>query len=266
MKLTRANDVSAVFSHILIHGESGVGKTWRIAQAVDPAGDDKVFLVLTEANGVQSARHANPNAILPTFQDKDGTERNYVRTMDELRECLRLIAEGKTLKGMGVTVIAFDGLTEIQQLMRDEILSSKKGTGRHENEQIAGISQDKDLFTLQDWGVLADRMRKFLRWMRSVKFHVIMTCLTVESGGGDSGEPHRVRLQLQGKATTSAAPGFFNAVGYCSNVEPVRKGNGVRRITMFEGPSRFLCKPSHPLTGTTEEPIHQWIKTLKGDK
>jgi hypothetical protein len=185
--------------------------------------------------------------------------------MEDLRECLRVVADG-TLKKMGVTVVAFDGLTEIQQLMRDEILAAKKSNGKHNQEQISGISQDAELFTLQDWGTLAERMRKFLRWMRGIDFHVVCTCLTMETGGGDSQDPHTVRLQLQGKATASSAPGFFNAVGYCANVEPVRKGQPVRRITLFEGPSRFLCKPSHPLTGASEEPIYTWIETLKGDK
>ena len=90
MKLRRASEIKNTKSLILIHGTSGVGKTFRAAQSVDPAGDELVFLILTEANGVVSAKAANPNVLLPEFQDEDGTIRNYVSNADELRQAMKI--------------------------------------------------------------------------------------------------------------------------------------------------------------------------------
>lgn len=248
MKLRRASEIKNTKSLILMHGPSGSGKTYRAAQAVDPSQDKElVFLILTEANGVVSAKAANPNVLLPEFEDADGNVRNYVGNADELRQAMKMCA-GTQLKDMGVTTVAFDGLTEIQALLKDEILGKKP-------------IEQREMMQLQDWGLLGERMRKLMRWMRSIPFNVVCTCLTNEEGGQE-GEPLRIRLQLQGKSTVNAVPQFFTAVAYCTNVDPARKGQPVRRIAMFEGHSRFLCKPAGELGGIREDAMHEWFTIL----
>ena len=207
-----------------------------------------MFLILTEANGVVSAKTANPNVLLPEFQDADGTIRNYVSNADELRQAMKYCA-GTELKEMGVTTVAFDGLTEIQAILKDEILSKK-------------AADQRELMQLQEWGLLGERMRKFMRWLRSIPYNVVCTCLTNEEGGGESGDPLRIRLQLQGKSTVNAVPQFFTCVAYCTNVDPARKGQPVRRISMLEGHSRYLCKPAGELGGVREDAIHEWFAIL----
>jgi len=248
MKLRRASEITNTRSLILMHGPSGTGKTYRAAQAVDPSQDkERVFLILTEANGVVSAKTANPNVLLPEFEDADGSIRNHVSTADELRQCMKLCM-GSDLKDAGVTVVAFDGLTEIQAILKDEILSKKP-------------ADQRETMQLQEWGLLGERMRKFMRWLRSIPFNVLCTCLTNEEGGHE-GEPLRIRLQLQGKSTVNSVPQYFTAVTYCTNLDPARKGQPVRRISMFEGHSRYLCKPAGPLGGTREDAVHEWLNIL----
>jgi hypothetical protein len=251
MKLRRASEIENPKSLILMHGPSGAGKTYRAAQAVDPSQDKElVFLVLTEANGVVSAKTANPNVLLPEFEAADGTVRNYVSNANELRQCMKMCA-GTELKDMGVTTVAFDGLTEIQALLKDEILAKKP-------------ADQGETMQLQEWGLLGERMRKIMRWLRSIPYNVIVTCLTNEEGGGDSGDPLRIRLQLQGKSTVNAVPQFFTAVAYCTNIDPARKGQPVRRIAMFEGSSRYVCKPAGPLGGIREDAAYNWFQILSG--
>lgn len=108
MEFATAEETTPGWFKILIYGNSGAGKTWRACQARRPTDDRKVLGLLTESNGVQSARHANPNILLPKFPlfkrekvdgkfvdvpvlDSAGNPafRNYTNSMEEVRQILR---------------------------------------------------------------------------------------------------------------------------------------------------------------------------------
>jgi hypothetical protein len=232
MSLTfiRARDVVAKDLHYLVglYGDSGAGKTWLAASAPRPV------VLLTEQNGEQSLRLSNPEA-------------SYVvaKTFEDVRDFLRLAQDG-SLREQGFESLVIDGLTEVQQLIRDEISARKGG----------------DEFTIADWGELTDKMRKLMRLLRTLasRYHVVCTMLSEEEFAG---EVKHVRPAFQGKKLANEVMQFFSAVGYVFKRPAKGEDSGVEHVAMFDGPSRIKAKNCHPLRGSRPGPISDWIEDLR---
>lgn len=214
---------------MLIYGQSGAGKSWLASTAPAP------FVLLTEENGRQSIRQSNPLARVVRASD-----------IGTVREFMRAAAEDK-LRALGCQTIVIDSLTEVQRLMKDEILAKKpQGEG----------------MALQDWGELTERMRRFMRLVRDVPYHVVATAL--EATSDEEGGPRHVFPSFEGKKLHNEVAQYFNAVGYCFKKERA-SGDGSRAVDhacMVEGPSRFLVKPCSPLTGVLQAPMTTWFDRL----
>ncbi len=227
---TRARDVVAEDLHYLLglYGDSGAGKTWLAAYAPKPV------VLLTEKNGEQSLRLSNPDA-------------SYVvaTSAEQVRDFLRLAQDG-TLAEQGFETLVLDGLTEIHQLIRDEISARKGG----------------DEFTLADWGELTGKMRKLMRLLRTLasRYHVVCTMLSEEEFAG---EVKHVRPAFQGKKLANEVMQFFSAVGYVFKRPVKGEESGVEHVAMFDGPARIKAKNCHPLRGTVAGPIDSWIEDLR---
>lgn len=229
MQFKRGRDerTEELFYKILLYGESGAGKTW-LAATSGPG----TIVVLTERNGEQSVRLANPDARYVV-----------VGTIGEVREILRAAqADLLSSEEDPVTTIVFDGLTEIQRLFKDEMLAIKKSNGEAE-----------PTMSVADWGDLTEAMRRFLRFIRDLPVNVVCTALAESEM---EGETRHVFPAFQGKKLYSEVMQFFNAVGYV-----YRKGPE-EHVAMFDGPSRFSCKPSFPLRGTRPGPVVDWLAEL----
>jgi hypothetical protein len=217
----------------LLHGNSGAGKTWASVSAPSP------IVLLTEANGMASIKHANPDAIVVHAKD-----------MGVVREFFQEAMSG-TFSDAGCKTIVVDSLTEIQRMMRDEIM-----VGR----------QNYADFSMKDWGELTERMRRFVRILRDVPYHVVATALSSISEDAD-GVRHIVP-QFQGRAIGNEIAGYFSLVGYVHKreVEDEDGGKVILRRTMLEGPSRVLCKPCGSLGGIVESDITEWFREISGDE
>ena len=143
----RAGDMSGDRMHykILLWGNSGAGKSWAAASS----GGGDVFILATERNALQSIKHSNPDARVLYAGDVAG-----------VRDVLKAAMTGE-LAEAGARVLVIDSLTEVQRLIKDEIIASKGGA---------------DL-TIQDWGTLTEKMRRLLRTIRDLPFHVVCTAL-----------------------------------------------------------------------------------------
>jgi hypothetical protein len=219
-------------SHVfkgLVYGQSGAGKSWLAATAPSP------FIMLTEENGRQSIRQSNPKARVVRAND-----------IGAVREFLRAAAEDR-LRALGCQTIVIDSLTEVQRLMKDEILA-KKPTGE-------GMA-------LQDWGELTERMRRFMRMLRDVPYNVVATAL--EATSEEDGGPRNVFPSFEGKKLHNEVAQYFNFVGYVFKKEKAGADGqrAVEHAVMLEGPSRFLVKPCSPLTGVLQGPMGPWFDRL----
>ncbi|MBU6287640.1 MAG: AAA family ATPase [Chloroflexi bacterium] len=212
---------------ILLHGDSGAGKTWLASTAPN------CVVLLTERNGEQSIRMANPDARYA-----------IVNTAQEVREFLSLAQKGELgTKDEPVETLVLDGLTEIQRLLKDE-MQSQKG----------------DEFSIRDWGELTEKMRRLLRLLRDLPYNVVCTALTEHDTEGDV---RHAFPSFQGKKLYSEVMQYFNVVGYVYKAAPDKAGDAVRHVAMFDGPARIACKNQHPLRGVRPGPVSGWISELR---
>jgi len=197
------------------------------------------IVLLTEANGMASIKNANPEAIVVHAKD-----------MGVVREFFQEAMSG-TFSEAGCKTIVVDSLTEIQRMMRDEIM--------------VGRANYAD-FSMKDWGELTERMRRFVRILRDVPYHVVATALS-QVTEDDNGTRHIVP-QFQGRAIGNEIAGYFSLVGYVHKreVETENGGKEILRRTMLDGPTRVLCKPCGSLGGIVESDVTEWIRQISGDE
>lgn len=212
---------------VLIYSDSGAGKTWAVAKAKN------VLVVLTEKNGEQSIRVSNPDA-----------RYIIVSSMDEIREIIaEAIAGTLGTPEDPIDTIAFDGLTEIQQLFKDEILAQKGG--------------GEAVMFIEDWGTLSEKMRRFLRVIRDLPYNVIATSLAESEM---EGEVRHTFPAFQGKKLYSEVMGYFNLVGYL--FKTVGKKDAIDRTVMFDAASKFQCKGQYPVNGQRKDSVQDWLNDL----
>lgn len=220
---------------ILIYGDSGAGKT-HFASACEG-----VLVVSCEPQGRATIRSANPKALVYPC-----------KTFADVRAAIGLALKGSL---PGVRVLVMDSITEIQQMMMDEIVGAKapKPAAKDGKPTTKGPPPE---MTKADWGTLAVKMRNFLRTLRDLPFHVVLLALcepVVEENTGI----RRLYPKLSGSMQT-ALPAYVNVVGYLYKL-----GEGQRAV-LVDGPDQFLTKSFGPLQGIVRADLRAWIASLEG--
>lgn len=243
---------------ILVYGDSGAGKTHFATNY------DGVAVALVEPQGFATIRRVGRKVLVPSFVPKDPTKKALtprLKTMEHLRQFVTLASSGR-LAAAGVKILVFDSLTEIQQLMIDEIMApakaehAKKAKERAEQGKTATPEMQK-----QDWGTLATMMRNFLRTIRDLPYIVVVLALTKPNEEEGTGV-RRIYPNLSGSAQDNC-PAYFNIVGFLYKSDA---GAGkVRRLILVDGDERYYTKSYGPITGIVEADLGAWIKALDGD-
>lgn len=271
-----ASQATSVWFKLLLYGNSGAGKTWRSCQVRKPGDTRKVLGLLTEANGVQSARHANPDILLPSWpltkREKKGEEtvevpvlgkdgkpmvRHYALTVEEVREVLRAVIN-REIPDLDTLVV--DGLTEVQAMMKDEMIAFKEQAVRE-----GKAKKGTEIFSQADWGELNEKMRRFMRSLRDLPINVVSTALAdVETEENGEVKIRYTIPSFQGRKLHNQAAAFQNVVAYCytSSGRTEKGARKIDRLAMVEGPETIQCKPAHPLTGVLEQPLWEWMDLL----
>lgn len=233
VKYSRAGDVAADDLHVgfLLFGDPGAGKTHAACLAQKP------FVILTEKNGLTTVRRANPDAIV-----------TIVSCTADLREAMGLAMRAELPEGCKTLVV--DGLTEVQRLFQDEIMASKRGG---------------EPFSLQDWGTLTDKMRRYMRTLRDLPYNVVCTALA-EAQVSEADGVRYVRPAFQGKKTSMEVAQYFNGVAYLFKraVQGEGGADAIQHFAMLDGPSNYITKPCHPVTGVVEPRVDKWFAALAG--
>lgn len=279
LNLVTAGTATSVWRKLLLYGNSGAGKTWRACQVRRPGSGQKVLALLTEANAVQSARHANPDVLLPSWPvmervaGKDGEPdtskpaidpatgqpivRHYAIKMGEVREVLKAVISREI---PDLTAFIFDGLTEVQAMMKDEMLELKKKAvdeGKAKKEAL--------VFSKADWGELNERMRRLMRSLRDLPVDVVTTALADTETEEDGESTVRYTYpSFQGRKLPNQAAAFHNVVAYCYTARGRGEGGAskITRLAMVEGPETIQCKPAYPLTGVLDSPLWEWMDAM----
>ena len=227
LKITKASEAlktGHTHAKILIWGNSGSGKSWLSATAPKP------LVILTEANGAVSIGHSNKNADIVVIDNAN-----------DLRQIAAMAKSGKLSE---YKTLVFDSLTECQKLFKDEIVGNR------------------DQLKIQEWGLLANRMLKFIRLIRDLPFHIVCTALA-DKNTDDQGGILNNLPQFEGKKTANEIMQYFSAVGYLFGAnEIVDEENVLTRKLMFEPTNKWFVKPCYPLTNMQDPNMTDIINSI----
>lgn len=247
---------------ILLWGPSGTGKTTAAVRAAadlhldldeedaSPAGDRGIFLLATEANSLAAARAANPLVRWELVQADAARPDAAVRLLGEI---LDFAASGE-MGDDGVHTLVVDGLTEASALLRDHLSAGSGGR-----------------MSLEDWGVLADRIRRLVRRLRALPLRVVCTALDDLRAFGPEGHEVTVAAPaLDGKSGAKVAQ-FFSAVGRTERwAEVGRDGAAVDRYgATFVPPADggpTTVKRAGRLRGRVLPCAAAWIEVIEGTR
>jgi len=252
LNFTQAQDVHVTDLHflMLIYGDSGAGKTHFACQAED------VVVVLAEPQGFATIHDANPKATIVGSPDEIvGHPR--CKNFQEIRTFFEAAAKGKLPKW--VKTIVIDSLTEVQQLMIDEIVKKKRQAlpqvaAKPGEEKPKGPAPE---MTKQDWGTLSVNFRNFMRTLRGLPYNIICLALPEQDVDEETGK-RTIVPKLSGGMKT-AIPAYFNIVGY---IYKQMTPNGMQRAVMLDSDSRYLTKGYGGLVGVVEPDVRKWFRVL----
>lgn len=238
----REVEQDSLMMRILLHGDSGSGKTTAASTAPKPC------FLLTEPNGLLSIRAANPDAIV--IDAVSTAAAKGVPPMQVVREFFVAAMDG-TIAATGAKTVVIDSLTELQRMLRDEINSTKRAGPNGEFR-----------WTLEDWSILTDRMRKLVRTIRDLPFHVVCICLS-DTDVDETGARWIVP-SFQGKKLPNEIAGYFNVVGYVfRRTETQEDGNSVlMHRVLLRGASNYLTKSLPALSSIEEPKLDSWVERV----
>ena len=224
----------SIHAKILAYGDSGAGKTFLGCTAPRPC------ILLTEPNGLLTVAAANPNAVVVQAND-----------LATVHQFMQDAMDGTLREKTGCETIVIDSLTELQRLLRDDIMATKRGSG---SSQVR--------WTLDDWSTLTDRMRKLLRMIRDLPFHVIAIALAETFT--DDQDTRFVVPSFQGKKLANEVAGYFSMVGYVfrQHEEQEDGTKELRHRVLLRGPSSYITKAVPGLEAIESPDVSEWLQRL----
>lgn len=259
---------------VFLFGQSGSGKTLAACRAsadvdlslddvidgkAEPVGDERIFGLFLERNGLSAGRLINPKMgweYADPF-DADGTP-NPVKALGIAVSVIRAAASGY-LQEQGFTKLVIDGLTELQRLEKDAISQANRTATEEKGERVV-----REWFDRDDWSWLNEKSRRQLNTIRALPIDTICTALeeTIELKSG----AERVAPKFEGRSIPGEAMSFFNGVGRMERVV-VADASGRESVSFraqFTGASRYLIKSCGALTGWQKPSAPAWLDVLGG--
>jgi hypothetical protein len=218
---------------ILLHGDSGSGKTRIGAMAPSP------IIILTEPNGLATIQASNPDAMVVEATD-----------LATVTRVLKDAASGQLTEKLGRKTLVLDSLTELQRMIRDDILATKSG----------------GTFTLQDWGTLTDRTRKLIRMLRNVRMDILAIALSQHENEESTGVRHTTPM-FEGRKIPNEIAGYFSAVGYVFKRYKADENNPDTKVVshevLFGGPQNILTKTLPGLEAVEVPDMNVWLDKMQ---
>lgn len=231
----KAGSITDVNPGVMFYGDPGSGKTHAAVAGGNP------LVLLLEANGLSTIIRANPEAHVVT-----------VTGLDQIREAMILAKDG-TLRKEGFDRLVIDSLTELQRMFKDEIVAHRS------KADVATMGHEG--FSQQEWGFLTEKMRRFLRTLRSLPIPIVVTALASEIVESlPSGNRLRIRPSFEGKRTASETAQYFNAIALM-----VKRSteDGIKHVAVFDGPERYVTKAcGHACSGIVEPDVVRFLSAI----
>lgn len=176
---------------VAVYGASGSGKTTWAARSPDP------FVILTEAQGLDSIVDANPEADV-----------EIVQSFERLAEIVRALKQGK-VEGVGADARFVFRLDGTERRVATVVLDSFSDV---QDLAIGWITEGQpSKMKLQDWGELAVIGKKLLKDLRDLPVSKIILFLASETT--DDLQVRRTVPSVRG-GIADAIGQFFNVFGF----------------------------------------------------
>ena len=191
MKLTNTQQRDVRFIRALVHGDSGIGKTTSLAALPE----DKTLIVALE-RGLLPLRKKNFHVLtIDAWQDLRELVRAFHHATIADDGGVAITLDGQTIDGL--RILAFDSLTECNQLCKRHIvevdrpaLVIEKSKNDEADGHMKGIYDEQ--LTMPDWGVLASRMEGLVSAINHLPVHTIFTALSTWKEDQNTGAIHRI--------------------------------------------------------------------------
>lgn len=225
---------------IVIHGESGVGKSWLADTAPGPR-------LILDAEGGSRFTPSQPKVIWDPLTAEPPTEGietviTFVRDFDTMTRVFQWLNSGKH----NFTSVILDSLSEIQKRCLDA---------------ISGINQP----TQQDWGALLRQMEALVRQYRDLTTHPVKPVEVVAFLATTSlDEVQERRPNLQGRLRLTL-PAFVDVVGYMY-AQPGENGH-LQRVLLTQPYPGFVAKDRTDRLGDSiQDPnIERMLEAIYGN-
>jgi len=191
---TRSAEDKVKYLNILIHGDSGVGKT-QFAGTMIETGLKVLYVVLNEDE-------------LLTLDQQGITGYDYHIITDYEKQLWPLYLALRRNKP-GYEGVVLDGLGDLQQAAKDYELAGEEGVGAQFLE--AAMKGTRRMY-LQNWGNLLEMTRHFLDPFLKLPMHKIITCVSEADDDPKTGKT-KIYPALQGSLQQLIAA-HFSVVAY----------------------------------------------------
>lgn len=198
------------WSTIVLYGPSGGGKTTLSATAPKP-------LVADSNQGVLSI------ADRPGFEHVRSEDVHSIKDLERIYD--NCTGTGQHDWSKKFRTIVFDHWDDIQDIVLNEL-----GEKRVEKERNAGREGDPDQIEQREYGIMGNRLRRFLRKFKRVPMHKILIC-----GEKEDRETGRMRPAMVG-ALAQQLPYFADHTMY------LRIGGKGRRFLHLDSTDEFYAK------------------------
>jgi hypothetical protein len=268
-------EAAKVHRSVLLFGESGSGKTAAVCRAaadldldlediaygrVTPVGDDTIFYLALERNGLATARLVNPK-IRFTYADPFNEEGrpDSARALATAVSVIRAAATGRLQERFGTRLLVVDGLTELQRLEKDVIVDGNRSA--KEGRSV------RDYFDQDDWGFLNEKSRRMLNTLRALPLDLACTALEESYESRQSGV-EKMSPKFEGKKISGEAMSFYSACGRMDKIVSTAPDGRelVAYRAMFTGPSRYRVKSNGALLGWQKPCVQAWFQVLNGER
>lgn len=239
MKVKSTKNLELLKIKALIYGQSGVGKTYS-ALTLDP----KRTLIISAESGLLSLRGKE-------FEVWE------LESWGDLMEAYKQLILPENVKKYDTIFI--DSLTEIDELGKEQIV--KQDRPNLKGKDIGKVYDD--MMTLQDYGLLATRMTRFIRAYRDLEYNIIFTSLELEKKNDVTGAITLVP-SISGKLSLNLAGYFDEVFNMITKKEPENK---VGRYFITANIEKTIAKDRSGALDLMEAP--DWTKIInkiKGGK